>query len=119
MSTRRVALGHQGEDAAAHWYVAHGYELVARNWRCAQGEIDVLCRRRDASGRRTLVVCEVKARSSHALGHPLEAVTPAKQRRLRRLAALFLSGQDVYYDRIRFDVAAVDRQGLLVHESAF
>ena len=44
-SAGRSALGRQGEDATAHWYVAHGYEVVAKNWRCRTGEIDLICRR--------------------------------------------------------------------------
>ena len=64
-------------------------------------------------------MCEVKARSSNSHGHPLEAVTPAKQRRLRRLAAIYLGGQSVYYDHVRFDVAAADRHALHIFESAF
>ena len=67
-----------------------------RNWRCAAGEIDLLCA---GDGAAPLVVCEVKARSRTRHGHPLEAVTPAKQRRLRRLAAAYLRSQDRRYDR--------------------
>jgi putative endonuclease len=114
-----MVLGHRAEDAAADWYTEHGYSLLARNWRCAQGEIDIVCTPRNPPGSRTLVVCEVKARSSNSHGHPLEAVTPAKQRRLRRLAAIYLGGQHVYYDHVRFDVAAAERHGLHIFESAF
>ncbi len=67
----------------------------------------------------TLVVCEVKTRTSHSHGHPLEAVTPAKQRRLRRLATEYLRSQDTIYDHIRFDVAALTRHALHLVESAF
>ena len=118
---RRIALGHRGEDWAAEWYVDNGYEIVARNWRCAQGEIDLLCTHRQVEppGCSTLIVCEVKARTSNSRGHPLEAVTAAKQQRLRRLAAAYLHSQDVYYDHIRFDVVAVTGQALHVVESAF
>jgi putative endonuclease len=115
----RRSLGQRGEQAAAEWYVAHGYRIVARNWRCAQGEIDLLCARGNPGGRTTLVVCEVKARSSHSHGHPLEAVTPSKRRRLRRLAAEYLRHQDASYDDVRFDVAAVTGHALEVVESAF
>jgi putative endonuclease len=107
---RRLRVGRRGENAAARWYVEHGYEVVARNWRCAAGEIDLLCRAsrpERGSSRSTLVVCEVKTRTSGAFGHALEAVTPAKQRRLRRLAGAYLRSQDERYDHIRFDVAAV------------
>ena len=108
---RRRILGASGEDAVAAWYAAAGYEVVARNWRCADGEIDLVVRAPDG----TLVVCEVKTRSSRAFGSPFEAVTPAKQRRLRRLAAQWLAarragtGSDLLQPMVdvRFDVAAV------------
>jgi putative endonuclease len=116
---RRIALGHKGEDWAAEWYLDNGYELVARNWRCAEGEIDLLCSQVNPPGCVTLIVCEVKARTSNTRGHPLEAVTPAKQQRLRRLATAYLRSQDVYYDHIRFDVVGVTGQALHVVESAF
>ena len=65
------ALGKTGEDAAAAWYEAHGYEVVARNWSCRQGELDIVARLG-----RLHVFCEVKARSSEAFGLPAEAVGP-------------------------------------------
>ena len=120
MSNRRIALGHRGEDWAAEWYVENGYEILARNWRTAEGEIDILCGTVDSAGCTVLVVCEVKARASNSHGHPLEAVGPAKQRRLRRLASAYLRSQrGVHYDHVRFDVVGVTGQALHVVESAF
>jgi len=119
MSNRRLKLGHMAEDAAAEWYADNGYRVVARNWRCADGEIDLLCTIVNPAGCTTLVICEVKARSSNSHGHPLEAVTPGKQRRLRRLATAYLSSQRVYYDHVRFDVAAATWHALHIYESAF
>ena len=109
-------LGERGEDRAAAWYRAVGYDVLARNWRCRDGELDLIVARAG-----TLVVCEVKARSSLAYGHPAEAVTPAKQQRIRRLARLWLAEADlpVRPDRIRFDVAAVLPGSLDVIEGAF
>jgi len=118
----RRELGRRGEQAAARWYVAHGYEVLAQNWRCAAGEIDLVCARSERGrGRlaRTLVVCEVKTRTSASHGHPLEAVTPAKRRRLRRVAAAFLHSQGRHFDQVRFDVVAVTGPSLEVVESAF
>jgi len=112
-------LGHMAEDAAARWYAENGYRILARNWRCPQGEIDIVCAKPNAPGCMTLVICEVKARSSNSHGHPLEAVTPAKQRRLRKLATLFLRSQDEYFDHLRFDVASATRHALHILESAF
>lgn len=119
MGNRRIALGHRGEDWAAEWYAENGYEILARNWRNAEGEIDIICGTVDEAGCTVLVVCEVKARTSNSLGHPLEAVTPVKQRRLRRLASAYLRSQDVWYDHVRFDVAGVTSRALHVVESAF
>ena len=93
--------------------------MLTRNWRCGQGEIDLLCARADTPSSTTLVVCEVKARTSHSFGHPLEAVTPTKQRRLRRLATAYLHSQVRHYDHVRFDVAGVTGHELHVVEDAF
>jgi putative endonuclease len=121
---RRQRLGARGEQLAADWYVARGYTLVARNWRCREGELDLVVAR-DGE----LVFCEVKTRSSDRFGTPAEAVTLAKQRRLRQLAAMFLAedaatGRDGLSSRrgrrgIRFDVAAVTGGRVAVIEAAF
>jgi putative endonuclease len=82
--SRRKALGKAGEDLAAAWYEARGYQVLARNWSCRDGELDIVLRHG-----RLHVFCEVKARSSGAFGLPAEAVGPLKQARVRRLAALW------------------------------
>ena len=116
MTAARRALGARGEDRAAAWYVAQGYEVLARNWRCREGEIDLIC----AKDRR-VVICEVKTRASAAFGHPAEAVTPAKARRLRVLATRWLADGDPPFRpaEIRFDVAAILAGELEVIEAAF
>lgn len=112
---RRRALGQEGEDLVAAWYEARGYEVVVRNWRCRDGELDLVVR-----AGRMFVFCEVKTRSSTAFGAPVEAVTRAKQARLRRLAARFLEHDAPVRPReIRFDVASVLRGGVEVLEGAF
>jgi putative endonuclease len=113
-SDRRAALGRLGEERAAAHYRGQGYAVLARNWRCRHGEIDLICARG-----RTLVICEVKARSRTALGHPIEAVTPVKQRRLRRLAAAYVISQTAYWEEIRFDVATLLGRDLDIVEGAF
>ena len=114
----RQRLGARGEQLAADWYLARGYAVVARNWRCREGELDLVVSRRGE-----LVFCEVKTRSSDRFGVPAEAVTPAKQRRLRVLAARFLAdhtGDDAGGRRgIRFDVAAVMGGKVEVIQAAF
>ena len=114
MTARRRALGAQGETLAASWYEANGYEVVARNWRCRDGEIDLILRRR-----RTIVFCEVKTRSSNAFGIPAEAVTRTKRERLRHLAARWLDEGSVRPIGIRFDVASVLDGQLEIIEGAF
>ncbi|HEX7459856.1 MAG TPA: YraN family protein, partial [Acidimicrobiales bacterium] len=80
------SLGASGEDLAAGWYEDQGYEILERNWRRREGEVDLIVRRR-----RTVVFVEVKTRTSDAFGTGAEAVLPAKQRRIRRLASRWLA----------------------------
>jgi putative endonuclease len=118
----RQRLGARGEDRAADWYRAAGYDLVARNWRCPEGELDLVVARPGE-----LVFCEVKTRTSDRFGGAGEAVTAAKQRRLRVLASRFLAehpagggGRPVgSRPSIRFDVVAVTGSALEVIEAAF
>ncbi|MCU1452704.1 MAG: putative endonuclease related to Holliday junction resolvase [Acidimicrobiales bacterium] len=114
MTDARRRLGASGEAQAAAWYEARGYEVLARNWRCRAGEIDLVL----ARGRR-VVVCEVKTRTTAIYGVPAEAVTPAKQRRLRALAATWLQEAPFAPQEVRFDVAAILGGRLEVIEGAF
>jgi putative endonuclease len=111
---RNTALGRHGEERVARWYRSQGYAILERNWRCRAGEIDLICAKGD-----TLVICEVKTRTRPTHGHPLEAVTPVKQRRLRRLAATYLVSQSAYWAEIRFDVATVLGRTMDLLEGAF
>ena len=112
------SFGAWGEDLVAEWYVKRGYDIVARNWRCRQGEIDIIAIR-DL----VLVICEVKTRASADFGSPALAVDANKQQRLRRLAAHWLSENPTTRASVRFDVAAVvgpkEDVSLEVIESAF
>ena len=83
-------------------YLRNGFRLIARNWRCGLGELDLVVRRG-----RLLVFCEVKTRSTISLGGGYEAVTWSKRRRLRRLAEAFVSQTPVRPAATRFDVASV------------
>ena len=98
----RPERGRAGEDAALRVYEARGFGAVARNWRCAIGELDLVLERDGL-----LVFCEVKTRSGSAFGGGYEAVTRAKQRKLRQLAEVFLQTVRPPHARIRFDVASV------------
>ena len=110
----RRAHGRFGEQRAAAWYEANGYEVLARNWQCRTGELDLVARRGS-----TIVFVEVKARASEAFGLPAEAVGPVKQRRIRALAAAFLSETGLRSSELRFDVACVLAGKVTVIEAAF
>ena len=114
MTLARRALGMAGEDAAAAWYEANGYEVLDRNWRCRDGELDLVVRRN-----RIIVFCEVKARTSRAFGAPAEAVNHLKRQRLRVLAAKWLDDSPVRPREIRFDVVSVLAGEVEVIEGAF
>ena len=101
-SRTKQSLGAYGEEVAARLLDASGLEILDRNWRCAEGELDVVARDGVA-----LVVCEVKTRSGSGFGSPLDAVTPAKAVRLRRLARCWLGEQRTWFDEIRFDAVSV------------
>ncbi|MEV0280644.1 YraN family protein [Streptomyces sp. NPDC050610] len=82
---RRRALGRYGEDLAARQLTEAGMAVLERNWRCRDGEIDIVALDGDA-----LVICEVKTRRAGPYEHPMAAVAPAKAARLRRLAERWL-----------------------------
>lgn len=111
----RRMLGAQGEAIAANWYEAHGYEVLARNWRRQEGEIDLVLRQGSV-----YVFAEVKTRTTDAFGVPAEAVNREKQARLRRLAARWLreSSPGPAGD-IRFDVVSILGGRVEVLEAAF
>ena len=99
MSTH-LRLGADGEAVVAHLYRRRGFEIVARNWRCPHGELDLVV----ALGP-LLVVCEVKTSTSDRFGGGAAAVGVAKQRRIRRSTAAFLT--EHHASEVRFDVAVV------------
>lgn len=106
MSTgaQNKSTGDYGERVAAAWLTERGMVVLDRNWSCPQGELDLVLRDGDV-----LVVCEVKTRRSAAYGHPLEAVTPIKFARLRRLAAVWIEQHDVRPREVRIDMVGVLR----------
>lgn len=92
--------------------------MLARNWRCREGEIDLVVRVA-VPGRPIIVICEVKTRTSDAFGSPAEAVGRAKQARLRRLAMAWLAENPDERGALRFDVASVVGADVIVLEGAF
>ncbi len=99
---RDQPLGLQGENAAARYLRRKRYRIVARQDRAKLGEIDLV-----AVDGETIVFVEVKTRSSWHAGHPVEAITPDKQRRLTRASVAFLRANDLLEYAARFDVVAV------------
>ena len=82
-------IGVRGEDLACAELERQGLQVLERNWRCRLGEIDIVAAEAGPTGL-TLVFCEVKCRSGLGFGHPLEAITYAKMRTLRQLAAVWM-----------------------------
>jgi putative endonuclease len=99
-------LGRDGERAAAEYLENLGYRILDRNWRSADGELDIV-----AADRQTFVAVEVKTRSGRRYGTPLEAVGRDKLRRLRRLAVLWLNAHGIRFDQVRIDVVALMLEG--------
>jgi putative endonuclease len=103
------AVGRFGEQVAADHLEAAGLVVLARNWRCREGELDIVAR--DGC---ELVFVEVKTRSSLAFGLPAEAVDRAKSQRIRQLALRWImaareEGEQVFWSAVRFDVVSVVR----------
>jgi putative endonuclease len=98
----RAKTGRVGEDAALAVYEGRGYQLIARNWRCRVGELDLIVARAE-----TLVFCEVKSRRGAGFGGGYEAVTARKRAKLRAVAEVFLLATAARPRAIRFDVASV------------
>lgn len=98
----RAEIGALGEQLAVDHLRGLGLQIVERNWRCRYGELDVV-----AADGRTLVFVEVKTRTGDQFGGAVAAVTPAKVRRLRRLAGLWLAEHRDAWAAVRLDVVAI------------
>lgn len=95
-------LGRRGEDLAVQFLEQRGLVVLSRNWRCREGELDVVATDSDR-----LVVCEVKTRSTAWFGEPAEAVTGKKAARIRRVAQVWLAAHRVHWVEVRFDVLSI------------
>ena len=100
----RAELGALGEQLAVEHLRGLGLQVLARNWRCRYGELDVIAA--DPSGS-TAIFVEVKTRTGDGFGGLPEAVTAEKVRRLRRLASLWLAAQQTRWAAVRIDVVGV------------
>src|SRR5689334_1289141 len=102
-----MQLGQDGEDLAARHLIEAGMTVLDRNWRCREGELDIVARDSDGS----VVFVEVKARSGTAFGEPAEAVGRIKARRIHGLAARWLAENKQHgFPAMRFDVVSVVRR---------
>jgi putative endonuclease len=101
----RQELGRDGEEAAAGYLAQRGMQVVARNWRCRYGEIDII-----ALDGAALVFCEVKTRRGTGFGVPLAAITTSKLARMRRLAVLWLEEHGGHRGPIRIDAVGLLRR---------
>jgi len=103
----RRSLGQRGEELAARQLATKGFEIVARNWRCETGELDLVARDGEC-----LVLIEVRTRRGRSMGSPEESITTAKQARLIALSEAYVQEQKWAGDW-RIDVVAIemDRRG--------
>ena len=106
MAKHRQILGREGEEIAERFLKRKGYRLVERNYRCPLGELDLI-----VLDRRVIVFVEVKTRSDHSFGAPLESVHPRKQRKMIKAALFFLSQHRLHHREARFDVVGVSLDG--------
>ena len=102
MNNARQILGKEGERLAEQYLRKKGYKLVERNYRCPAGEVDLI-----VLDRRVIVFVEVKTRTGHEFGTPLEAVYPRKQRKMMQAAQFFLSQKKLHQRDARFDVVGI------------
>ncbi|MGO1466679.1 MAG: YraN family protein [Microbacterium gubbeenense] len=102
--SHNLTLGRAGEERAAEHLVGEGYEIVDRNWRCSDGELDIVAVRGS-----DIAVVEVKTRSSTRYGHPLEALDDRKTARLWRLAHMWARAHPDHARgrRVRVDAIAI------------
>lgn len=103
-NSTRIEIGALGEQVAVDHLVRGGMRILARNWRCRYGELDVIAT--DAS-ESVVAFVEVKTRTGDGFGGLPEAVTAEKVRRIRRLAGLWLAQQDRHWPQLRIDVIGV------------
>jgi len=104
MSDYRRRLGNSGEEEAADFLGASGYQLLERNFRAERGEIDIIARDGDV-----IVFVEVKTRKSEEFGDPEAWVGRRKQAQIGKVALAYLQSKDLLDAECRFDVIAVDR----------
>ena len=113
-SFNRRAIGTEYEILACEYLTRHGYQILCRNFRCRQGEIDIIARDGEY-----LVFCEVKYRNGSSGGHPLEAVDVKKQRTIARCAGIYLINHGLSEVPCRFDVIGIMNDEICLVKNAF
>lgn len=103
VTQNRQKLGQRGEDHAANYLSSLGWEIIERNWRCREGELDIVA----FDGEQTLVFVEVKTRTGLGFGTPLESITYKKTRTLMALAYRWLKSHDRRARNIRVDAIGI------------
>jgi putative endonuclease len=116
MSRARVGLGRRGEDLAARELSRQGYEIVDRNWRCQEGEVDIVARRSDG-----WTFFEVRTRRGRRFGAPEESLSPAKEQRMYDVALAYLvdRGEDDPDWRIGFVAVEMDPSGRVLRVEVY
>jgi len=103
MFDKKKVLGKKGEDLAAGFLEANGYQILERNWRCPFGEIDIVAKEGEQ-----FVFVEVKTKQNLDFGRPEEMVTFKKQQKLVKLAQAYLGEKNLWAADFRIDVVAID-----------
>lgn len=111
---KHIITGKIGEAKAYNYAQKQGYEIIEANYKNFIGEIDLIYR--DGT---TLVFCEVKTRTSEKFGLPREAVTPAKQRKIRTVASVYIKYLKKQYEHFRFDVMEIIDDDITLIKNAF
>ena len=106
LTRERLDLGKEGELLALRRLQGMGYKCIARNYRCALGEVDLIARDGD-----TLVFVEIKTRKGKSLGYAKQAVTERKKRQISKVALAYMKENDCCDTKSRFDVVAVRTGG--------
>jgi putative endonuclease len=102
VSTFQKRLGNYGEKIAQEYLLQKGYTLLATNWHCRYGELDIIAERDNV-----LVFVEVKTRRSKDIQEAIEMVTPAKTKKLIQTIHIYLSSVEREEDDWRFDILAI------------
>jgi len=114
MSKQRINLGRRGEKISVEFLRKQGYKIMDRNYRCPQGEIDIVAKDKDV-----LCFVEVKTRRTEKYGLPAEAVDWHKQKKLARTALTYLKEKNISQQDLRFDVISVYPDHIEIIKDAF